>query len=702
MRIRPPAAGWAAIGRVGRGGPRVALTSARRRSRGNAADLGRRRARLGGDPGSPIHRSIHRPIGRDGGTRRPWRGRAVPARHEVRRRHLDDDRQPGLADGAEDGRPRRDLLPDGRRSGLAHHPVRRRGPARGRRAGGAGRRRPDGPGRPGQPDVPPGPHRAARPVADHRDLRDRPRAVQRARDIAFTARDRGRYSVYVVHDPALSNSRGNDSGATVGHTLVATDPGTKDYPAAASALAAAPAVRGDVQRLPRHQRRLDRPAGGRPARRPLRDRGGRQPRADRAAAVRPARPRDAGARLRRRRRGRARGLARLAAGRLHRRGARRTRRDGTPTSPTCAGRPASLRTATERQLYRVSTMVLAASEDKTYRGAYVASPSSPWAFGRDDPSGPYHLVWSRDLYQIASSLALAGDTAGANRALDFLFDVQQKPDGSFPQNSRVDGTPFWGGLQLDEVRLPIVLAHQLGRSDASTWSHVKRAADFLLVVLAGRQPRAVDAPGALGEPVRVLAGDHRRRDRRSGVCRADRRGQRRRGLGPPVPGHSRRLAVARQGLDRDDHGPVLQRAVLPAPDQGRQPERRHDVRHRRQRPDERRPAGRGRPQLPRTGPPRRAAGRRPGRGQHPRRGRPAARRPDRPRPVLAPGVVRRLRREARRVAVGLRPARRFARAPAAAPGRCSTASAASTRSPTAALPRAGRSWRGSQRRSDRG
>jgi glucoamylase len=36
----------------------------------------------------------------------------------------------------------------------------------------------------------------------------------------------------------------------------------------------------------------------------------------------------------------------------------------------------------------------------------------------------------------------------------------------------------WGGLQLDEVALPIVLAYQLGRAD--TWPGVKRAADFLV------------------------------------------------------------------------------------------------------------------------------------------------------------------------------------------------------------------------------
>jgi glucoamylase len=65
--------------------------------------------------------------------------------------------------------------------------------------------------------------------------------------------------------------------------------------------------------------------------------------------------------------------------------------------------------------------------------------------------------------------------------LDFLFNVLQKPDGSFPQNSKVDGTPVSGGLQLDEVADPIILAYQLDRKDTTTWrQHVKPAADFLV------------------------------------------------------------------------------------------------------------------------------------------------------------------------------------------------------------------------------
>ncbi|ADO73125.1 Glucodextranase [Stigmatella aurantiaca DW4/3-1] len=150
--------------------------------------------------------------------------------------------------------------------------------------------------------------------------------------------------------------------------------------------------------------------------------------------------------------------------------------DGLPRAPASA-QPWQV-------TYDVSLMVLAASEDKTYRGAYIASPSMPWVWGTGDlerPSGPYHLVWSRDLYQVATALLAAGDRPGAERALDHLFQVQQKPDGSFPQNAEVSGKPRWTSLQLDEVALPIVLAWQLGRADAATYTgHIQKAADFLV------------------------------------------------------------------------------------------------------------------------------------------------------------------------------------------------------------------------------
>jgi glucoamylase len=136
--------------------------------------------------------------------------------------------------------------------------------------------------------------------------------------------------------------------------------------------------------------------------------------------------------------------------------------------------------------YETSLFVLKAHEDKDNPGAFVASPSMPWGWGelRIDPdnprSAPYHLVWGRDLYQIATALLAAGDKASADAALDFLFDAQQLDDGSFPQNSQVDGTPKWTGVQMDQVGLPIVLAWQLGRTGARDWRHIRKAADYIV------------------------------------------------------------------------------------------------------------------------------------------------------------------------------------------------------------------------------
>ncbi len=134
--------------------------------------------------------------------------------------------------------------------------------------------------------------------------------------------------------------------------------------------------------------------------------------------------------------------------------------------------------------YAMSAMVLRAHEDKTFRGAIIASLTIPWGDEADAGEGTvggYHLVWARDLYEVATAFMAMGDRGAAERALDYLFRVQQKPDGSFPQNSWLDGRPYWPSLQLDEVSYPIVLAHQLGRTDAATWrDHVRPAAEFIV------------------------------------------------------------------------------------------------------------------------------------------------------------------------------------------------------------------------------
>jgi glucoamylase len=148
--------------------------------------------------------------------------------------------------------------------------------------------------------------------------------------------------------------------------------------------------------------------------------------------------------------------------------------------------PASVRSdARLRRLYEQSLLVLAASEDKTYRGASIAAPNMAWIWGTLtlEPerrfSGPYHLVWPRDLYHVATAQKAAGDDEAADRLLGYLWDVQ-KDDGSWWQNTFVDGTEKWTTEQLDQTSLPIVLAWWLGRTGAEDWRHVEKAADYLV------------------------------------------------------------------------------------------------------------------------------------------------------------------------------------------------------------------------------
>ncbi|MDP9190062.1 MAG: glycoside hydrolase family 15 protein, partial [Actinomycetota bacterium] len=133
-----------------------------------------------------------------------------------------------------------------------------------------------------------------------------------------------------------------------------------------------------------------------------------------------------------------------------------------------------------RAAYLASVMLLASHEDKTYRGGFIAAPGRPWAWRDELQHIPVYIaVWSRDLYQIATGLLAAGDTAAAERSLDYLWEVQQADDGSFPQNARLDGEEVFDGEQLDEVAFPIVLAWQLGRTGAEDWDNVRLSADYL-------------------------------------------------------------------------------------------------------------------------------------------------------------------------------------------------------------------------------
>ena len=134
--------------------------------------------------------------------------------------------------------------------------------------------------------------------------------------------------------------------------------------------------------------------------------------------------------------------------------------------------------------YRASTAVLKTHEEKNEPGAIIASLSIPWGQATgDDDIGGYHLIWPRDLVETAGGFLAAGDYGSARRVLFYLMTTQEA-DGHWPQNMWRDGTPFWGGIQMDETAFPILLAGMLKREGTlgtlDPRSMVEKAAGFIL------------------------------------------------------------------------------------------------------------------------------------------------------------------------------------------------------------------------------
>src|SRR5256886_482679 len=152
-------------------------------------------------------------------------------------------------------------------------------------------------------------------------------------------------------------------------------------------------------------------------------------------------------------------------------------------------------------MYRLSRCVLLAHEDKVFQGALVASLSIPWGETKsDNDRGGYHLVWTRDLVQSATALLATGQTGTPLRALIWLAALQ-RTDGSFPQNSWINGTAYWSGLQLDEIAAPILLAWRLYKQGGANRS-------------VG--PRVVILPGAAFPVLPRPSTRHDRREEKSG------------------------------------------------------------------------------------------------------------------------------------------------------------------------------------------
>ena len=163
-------------------------------------------------------------------------------------------------------------------------------------------------------------------------------------------------------------------------------------------------------------------------------------------------------------------------------------------------------------------MTLKAHEDKTYRGAIIASLTIPWgqAINADDAA-------RRRLPLRVGTRPVRGGHRAARRRRHGgrrprrstgCSTCSSSADGSFPQNSHVDGTPVSDSAAARRGRLPD-RARLAARAAPTTprGQHVQQAADFLV----GRGP--AHAAGALGGGGRLLALDDRRRDRRAGAPR---------------------------------------------------------------------------------------------------------------------------------------------------------------------------------------
>ncbi len=287
--------------------------------------------------------------------------------------------------------------------------------------------------------------------------------------------DGRRHRVYAIYDPALANTRAGDSGRTQGAALVATDQG------AASALVGSPAFRATSSgfrgvsdgwtdladgRLDWRYASADAGNVVQTAKTSLTGRRGA-----RAATLALGFGTDAAGALTAARASTARGFANAAAAYAR----------GWHAYLAAVKRPpASLRSDSERTLYRVSVMTLAASEDKTHPGAYVASPTMPWIWGHEDPSErvPPGLV-ARPLPDRDRPHRGRGPGGREPRA---GLPVRHAAEGgrvvpaelAGRRNARLDGPAARRGRVPDRARLP-ARAHRRGR-----WDHVKRAADFLV------------------------------------------------------------------------------------------------------------------------------------------------------------------------------------------------------------------------------
>ncbi len=139
--------------------------------------------------------------------------------------------------------------------------------------------------------------------------------------------------------------------------------------------------------------------------------------------------------------------------------------------------------------YWLSANVLKADEDKTYLGAFVASPTDPWGQSvpatTTHPGWTYREVFARDSYETFTGLLADGDLASARAMVQFLYDKTQQPDGSFPRDSLLNGAvapDTFGLVEIDEDAYPLLMAWEAGLAGNVSFyqDHIRPDADFIV------------------------------------------------------------------------------------------------------------------------------------------------------------------------------------------------------------------------------
>lgn len=138
--------------------------------------------------------------------------------------------------------------------------------------------------------------------------------------------------------------------------------------------------------------------------------------------------------------------------------------------------------------FRASATVLNLHDSKKFPGGVVASLSIPWGNTKGDLDlGGYHLVWPRDLVESSGGFLALQSKDEVLKILNYLMSTQED-DGKWSQNMWLEGTPWWTGIQMDEIALPILLVDQCERKYnlepdrlKRYWPGIKKAISFLVI-----------------------------------------------------------------------------------------------------------------------------------------------------------------------------------------------------------------------------